>query len=149
MASIGLADSITLRDGRTVSGSYLGGDSRSVRIAVGDRIDTFRVEEISTISFSGDAAVSTPPPRLETRREERRDATRDERRDVTRDERRDATQGVVTLASGTSLTIRTIDSIDSERDYVGKTFHASLDEPVVDSAGNTLIPRGADATVKL
>jgi len=42
-----------------------------------------------------------------------------------------------------------IDSVDSQRDEVGKTFRASLDEPVMDANGNTLIPRGADAIVKL
>jgi len=42
-----------------------------------------------------------------------------------------------------------IDSIDSQRDPVGKLFRASLDEPVVDSNGNTIIPRGADVSVKL
>ncbi len=53
------------------------------------------------------------------------------------------------LATGTVLTVRMIDSIDSTRDYVGKTYHASLDEPVNDANGNTLIPRGADVVVKL
>jgi len=42
-----------------------------------------------------------------------------------------------------------IDSVDSERDRMGQTFRASLDEPVVDASGNTIIPRGADAMVKL
>jgi hypothetical protein len=42
-----------------------------------------------------------------------------------------------------------IDSVDSERDTVGQTFRASIDEPVTDGRGNTLIPRGADVVVKL
>ena len=54
-----------------------------------------------------------------------------------------------TIAARTVLTIRMVDSVDSERDRVGQTFKASLDEPVTDSAGNTLVPRGADVVVKL
>jgi hypothetical protein len=53
------------------------------------------------------------------------------------------------LAAQTAITVRMIDSVDSERDRMGKTFRASLDEAVTDSTGNTLIPRGADAIVKL
>jgi hypothetical protein len=131
VASLGLADTVTLRDGRTVSGSYLGGDARSVRLAVGDRVDTFRIDEISTITF-GDGAGERSGPRDRNDRGERRERA-----------------GGPELATGTVLTVRMIDSVDSERDRVGQTFRASLDEPVVDANGNTLIPRGADVVVKL
>lgn len=53
------------------------------------------------------------------------------------------------IPSGAVLTIRMIDSVDSERDRVGQTFNASLDEPVVDPSGRILVPRGADVVVKL
>jgi hypothetical protein len=41
-----------------------------------------------------------------------------------------------------------IDGVDSERNSVGQTFAASLDEPVA-IEGRTVIPRGADVVVKL
>jgi uncharacterized protein YcfJ len=44
--------------------------------------------------------------------------------------------------------VRLIDDVDSQRDSVGKTFKASLDEPVV-SAERTLIPRNGDVLLKL
>ena len=34
------ADSLTLRSGRVVHGQYLGGDTRQIRMAVGDLVDT-------------------------------------------------------------------------------------------------------------
>ena len=52
------------------------------------------------------------------------------------------------IPSGTVLVVRMIDSVDSERDSTGKTFRASIDEPVVVN-GQTVIPRGADVTAKL
>ncbi|HLX42386.1 MAG TPA: hypothetical protein VKR43_03085 [Bryobacteraceae bacterium] len=143
-AVFSFADTITLRDGRAVNGSYLGGDSRSVRVAVGDRVDTYRVEEISTIVF-GDPTPPAPIPPPAAVREERRDEARIDAREARREEQRAATE----LASGTAITVRMIDSVDSERDRMGQTFRASLDEPVVDASGNTIIPRGADAMVKL
>ena len=43
---------------------------------------------------------------------------------------------------------RMIDGVDSEVNRVGQTFAASMDQPVVLN-GETIIPRGADAVVKL
>jgi hypothetical protein len=126
---IALADTITLRDGRSVNGSYLGGDARNVRMAVGDRVDSFRIEDISTITF-GDSGATAPPPLPPAPQ-----ATMQ-------------SDGAV-LPSGTKVTIRMIDSVDSQRDFVGKTFRASVDEPVTDANGNALIPRGAECVVKL
>ena len=113
------ADSITLRDGRVINGTYLGGDARSVRFAGGDRVENINIEQIVSINFGGPPA---PPPPQSYGSE---------------------------LRAGTALTVRMIDSIDSQRDQVGKNFRASLDEPVVDNNGNTIIPRGADVVVKL
>ncbi len=42
-----------------------------------------------------------------------------------------------------------VDAVDSEKDYVGQKYRASLDEPLMDNAGNTMVPRGADVVVKL
>ena len=42
-----------------------------------------------------------------------------------------------------------VDSVDSERDRAGQTFNASLDEPVLDPSGRTLVARGSDVVVKL
>jgi hypothetical protein len=138
LASVALADTVTFRDGHTVTGSFLGGDARSVRVAVGDRVENYPLDQITSISFNGSApasAAAAPAPAPAPRREE----PRAERRET----------GGTTLASGTVLTVRMVDSVDSQRDRVGQTFRASLDEPVLDSAGNALIRRGANVTVKL
>jgi hypothetical protein len=52
------------------------------------------------------------------------------------------------LPPGTEITIRLIDSIDSEKNDEGDEFRASLDEPV--RLGDTEVaPRGADARIRL
>src|SRR4029077_12827181 len=53
-----------------------------------------------------------------------------------------------TLPAGTNLVIRMIEGVDSETNRGGQTFRASMDQPVVVD-GQTVIPRGADAWVKL
>ena len=54
----------------------------------------------------------------------------------------------VVVPSGTNIVIRMIDPVDSRTNTVGQTFAASVSDPVVFN-GNTVIPRGADAVVKL
>jgi len=147
LAGLGLADTVTFRDGHTVNGSFLGGDARSIRMAVGDRVENYSIGDIVDISFGG-APISAAPERRDEPRPEFRRAE-PTREDPPPDRRADLSGPGPSLASGTVLTIRMIDSVDSERDHVGQTFRASLDEPVVDSGGNTLIPRGADVVVKL
>ncbi len=45
------ADTITLKNGRTIEGTYLGGDARRVRMTVGDSVQTFDTIDIITIRF--------------------------------------------------------------------------------------------------
>jgi hypothetical protein len=140
LASLGWADTITFRDGHTVTGSFIGGDARSIRVAVGDRVETYPVADISGISFAGEARA-TAPPVLRYPPEERRAAAPPSRREEFSQR--------ATIPSGTTLTVRMVDSVDSERDRVGQAFRASLDEPVLDPDGRTLVPRGSDVLVKL
>ncbi|HKE22845.1 MAG TPA: hypothetical protein VKB88_10670 [Bryobacteraceae bacterium] len=63
------ADVITLKNGRVVNGTYLGGDSRQVKVAEGDQVETFQVSEIVKIVFgNGDADVQAPSNRPVLRR---------------------------------------------------------------------------------
>lgn len=54
----------------------------------------------------------------------------------------------VVVPAQTNLVARMIDDIDSEKAKEGDTFHASLDQPVAVN-GQTVLPAGADVTVKL
>jgi len=52
------------------------------------------------------------------------------------------------LASGTAISIRLIDSVDSEKNREGDEFRASLEDPI--TIGNDVVaPKGADAKVRL
>jgi hypothetical protein len=139
--ALGLAaDSVVLRTGKTIEGTYLGGDARRVRMAVGDEVQTIAVEDITQIRFGTDAA--TAPAAAKTRRKVeilRPDAVTTP---VVPAEHR------IEVPAGTSLVVRLIDDVDSERDSTGKTFRASIDEPVVIDE-RTVIPRGADVVAKL
>ena len=123
------AETVTLKNGRVIAGTYLGGSPTEVKLEVGDQIQTVDVEEIVRIEF----------------RTSRGTETATERRDI---EPTRAAGDRIKLPAGTNLVIRMIDGVDSERNTVGQTFAASLDEPVLVD-GRTVIPRGADVVVKL
>lgn len=54
----------------------------------------------------------------------------------------------VTIPAGERVTVRMIDSIDSDRNEVGQVFRASLASPLV-SHGRVVVPTGANVTVLL
>jgi len=143
LANTVMADTVFFRDGHTVNGSFLGGDARTIRVAVGDRVETIRLADVDRISF-GEPQQAYAPPVLRTPPEEPQ-----YRPAPAPPPRRDEFSDRGMIPSGTVLTIRMVDSVDSQRDYVGQTFQASLDEPVLDPGGRTVVPRGADVVVKL
>jgi hypothetical protein len=117
------ADTVTLKTGRVIAGEYLGGSARQVRLDTGDKIQSIDVADITTIQFGApsqgnESAARTSPA------------------------------GAISLPAGAKLVVRMIDSVDSERNSVGQTFAASLDEPVLID-GAAVVPRGADVVVKL
>ena len=142
-ATIGFADTVTLRSGRVIQGTYLGGSARQVRVDLGDRIETLDVTDVSRIEFNVSAPVPPPPPEPLPRRSER-NVFRPDPEPVAPPPARWAGE----LPAGTNLIVRLIDSVDSEVNRVGQTFAASIDEPVMIN-GETVIPRGADVVVKL
>lgn len=152
VASVGFADTITLKSGRVINGTYLGGSPRQVKVEVGDAIETLDVGDIDRIVFHGSSPAAAPAPQAEDRPVLRREDRRDDNvfRPATADAPAPAPapRGTVELPAGTNLTVRMIDGVDSETNSVGQTFAASIDEPVMLN-GDTIIPRGADVTIKL
>ena len=54
----------------------------------------------------------------------------------------------VEVASGTTLTVRMIDGVDSSVNHPGEIFHASLENPIV-VGDEVVVPEGADVYVRL
>ncbi len=190
-ATLGFADTVTLRSGRVINGTYLGGTARTVRVDDGVNVRTIDVSDILRIQFGGDSyeslnrnsggSSSRPTPnradpslssdpndgpalrRADSSSNSDADADRPALRRYPENVSRNpenvmradgseppppamATSG--TLPAGTNLVIRMIEAVDSETHRVGQTFRASLDQPVIVD-GETVIPRGADAWVRL
>jgi len=135
-AAAGLADTLTLRNGQVVNGTYLGGTARTVKMEVGDAIQTYDVTDIATLEFTAGAPPAAAPAAAPAAPAAPAQASQSA-----------GTLGI-DVPAGTPITVRMIDGIDSEKNNRGQTFHASLDDPIIVN-GQVVIDRGADATVKL
>jgi hypothetical protein len=142
------ADTLTLRDGRRIEGTFMGGDARQIRMAVGDQIQNISVTDAVSIQFgsSPTAAITPQQPIVVTPQPSYTPAP------VTQPQY-GQTQSVqaqsgLMIPAGTQVVVRMIDGIDSDRDRVGQTFNASLDEPIVVN-GQQVVPRGADVVARL
>src|ERR1035438_8047062 len=63
--SLGFADTITLKNGGVINGTYLGGTARTVRIDDGQNVRSLDIGDILRIEFSNSdgSSSSAPPPR--------------------------------------------------------------------------------------
>jgi hypothetical protein len=202
LATAGYADIVTLKSGRVINGTYLGGSAREVRVEVGDQIETFDTSQVAKIEF-GNGTVAAGPDRNrpvlrrsdssdsdEGRPSLRRDpsyGTSDSRPTLRREPSTSASsddgppslrrgtggdapqvmrpgdtgpgaastpasvaavRAPVEVTAGTNIVVRIIDPIDSEKATTGQTYRASIDQPIA-VGGDIVIPRGADALVKL
>jgi hypothetical protein len=125
-------DTLFLRDGRTITGRFLSGDARQIRfLSEGGATQAHPLSEVDRIAFGGE--IATQP------------AARNETRTGTGTRSRSSDSVV---PAGTVITVRTIDPINSDESTPGQTYRASIDEAVVVD-GQTIVPKGADATVQV
>jgi hypothetical protein len=140
LISSALGDSLQLRNGSLIKGTFLGGTGEEISFQVGTRVQRYALADVVSVDFD-DASRAYPtaesqlppgPPQPES------DPT------LTTSRSRDT----VTLPSSTRIMIRTIDAIDSDRNQVGDMFQASLERPlVVDDL--IVVPKGTEVYGRL
>ncbi|HUC76586.1 MAG TPA: YMGG-like glycine zipper-containing protein [Vicinamibacterales bacterium] len=120
VASVTLsADKVTLRSGKTVSGSFMGADVKTVRLLLANgSIAEFPVEDVSALAFS--PRKEPPPPAPNPAR----------------------APDPITLPSGTVLNVLLTQDIDVDVAQAGMTFKALLDDPVM-VGGKVIVPRNS------
>jgi len=56
------ADTLTLRNGQVVQGTYMGGTARTVKMQVDDTVKTYDVTDIATLQFTPPASTASAKP---------------------------------------------------------------------------------------
>jgi len=133
--SSGFPDTLTLRNGKVIDGNFVGGTTRQVKMETSAGTQVFDIGEVASIVFtpSGAPAVAAPAAAVPAPAASQPVAAAGQN---------------IEIPAGTHFVVRMIDSVDSERNQVGQTFHASMDEPVY-LHGNQIVPRGSDVVVRL
>ena len=172
LAGILSADTLTLKNGSTINGHFVSGDDHSVRFAIGSQVNTYDIIDIDSLRFAAPPVASAyapppPPPPAQAPPPQAYSSSSNPpssypppspngpppnslAADAPPPQAVPAAMAPnnVEIPAGTQIVVRLIDGADSQRDSLGKTYRASVEQPVVFN-GQTLIPRGSDAVAVL
>jgi len=130
------ADRVRLRSGKIITGMFIGGDSKSVRILLDNgQVSEAPIEDVVAVEFS--ARKPAPPPAAAKPAAAQPQAAL----------KPAAAPKPITVPAGTKLNIRLVQGIDVDASEAGQTFKATVDDPVM-MGGSIVIPRGATAVVQ-
>jgi len=133
-----LADTLTLKSGERVTGYYEGGSARMIKFRANDGVvKDYDILSVQQLQF-GDPAPKAPTPSTSSTPRLTPGSER-----VTRPTSSNAANTGFTIPTGSKVSIRMIDSINSETNKVGETFVAVLDA-ALSQGGLEVVPRGAD-----
>ena len=118
------ADRLRLRSGKVIEGTFLAGDSKTVRmlLANGSKAEV-AIEEVTAVEFTPRRPPPAPPP----------DPAR--------------APAAVMVPQGTTVNVRLTQAIDVDSAQAGANFRAIVDDPVMLN-GKVVIPRGASAVLQ-
>jgi hypothetical protein len=167
------ADTLVLRSGRSIEGTFVSGDARSIRFDDGRSATTYNIGDVESVRFVGGGPNSPPgpgtgpqstnyPPPVNgpsstvapwpsnppARNDPPPAPTYSAGNNNSPQPAPNANPSSVTIPSGKQLVVRLIDPVNSDIDHLGQTYRVSLDEPV-EVEGQTVIPRGTDAVAFL
>ena len=157
LTGLALADELILHNGAVITGTYVGGDARSVRfLGPEGTVQAYSVSHVSAIRFSTPPTAAAPtvpappvapavpappaPPPASPVAAARLAATSGSA-PVT-------PPTGITVPAGTEIRVRLLDSIDADITGVGERFQAHLDAPI--KVGRQIVvPNHTDATVQV
>ena len=136
-------DSVQLRNGQRVDGTLLSAGRTSIRFQnERGRISTYNRSEVEAVYFG---SQNSSQARNNNGRQYYGNA---ERSNTYRPGNTSRNAQGEMLPAGTVISVRTIDAINSDSAHSGESYHASVSQPVVVN-GRTVIPQGADATLRV
>ena len=130
------ADTIRLRSGKAITGQFIGGDSKSVRVLLDNgQVSEVPLEQAVAVDFTPRKPPPPPPPPPAPKpAAAAAPKPAPERR-------------TVMVPAGTALNVRLTEGINVDASAAGQTFKAIVDDPVM-IGGSVVIPRGASASLQ-
>jgi hypothetical protein len=143
-ASCALADTLELKNGSIIKGTYVGGSETQINFRVASSVQQFAVRDVLSLKFDSRPATVSPASR----------ATPSSSPALFPSSARSSETAAVpsqhgmTVPAGTKLLVRTIDSIDSDQNHPGDKFQASLEQPLYENEV-MVAPKGASVFGRL
>ncbi len=174
-AALLLGDTLELKNGSVIKGTYVGGSEAKISFRVGSSVQEYAVADIASLKFEEreSATPARSPGSAENRPAETGFAERSPENPPAPHAPSAAAQSPGSMASadaaaatpsgtsiprttsqsvvvpsGTKVTIRTIDGVDSDKNHPGDKFLASLEQPLVVNEV-TVAPKGASVYGRL
>lgn len=127
------ADSLQLKNGSLINGKFIGGTENEITFQIGSSVQKYEVRDLVSVRFeSATSTTSASSPSLTSRPP----ATTP------------VTASTVTIPTGTRISVRTIDGIDSAKNHPGDRFQASLQESLMVD-GTVVAPKGTNVYGRL
>ncbi len=131
---------VALRDGTRVKGIVTSSSATEIRITSEDNTSrAIPMSQVRSVDYGESAAVPAEAPASQTA-----SSAPDEHHHPVESA---VTTTVYELASGTEISVRNEETIDSGRGTQGQTFAAGVTRNVLDAAGKVVIPDGANAQI--
>ena len=152
-----MADVVTLKDGRQISGTVESGNTTEIHLKVGDRTQTIDVDQLQAIQFgislpapsaAPKAAAAPLPPPPAPPAPAAPSAPTLAARPAAPATAPAAPGASITLPAGTEIAVRTVDRIDSKKADLNHEYAAALDDPIV-LDGVEIVPANADAFLRV
>jgi len=135
------ADTLELKNGSLIKGKFLSGTETEISFQVGSTVQKYNVADIVSLKFNLEGAASAfnlegvstaPAPQPQSSLPD----------DPGTQVHVEIKPTYVTIPAGTRISVRTIDAIDSTDSFVGDSFQASLEEPLM-LEGNVVVAKDA------
>ena len=139
---LGFADTLIMKDGTRHAGTFISATSKMVTFKEGTRIHRYPVSTVQTLEFGHTAATATGAPAAEATSGE---PTLAQRPKSTAAAATRTGRETVVIPSGTEVSVRTNQDIDSGSASVGQKFEGMVANDVSGSSGEVEIPKGSNA----
>jgi hypothetical protein len=136
LGTISWSDTLELKNGSVIKGTYVGGSETQISFRVGSSVQQYAVSDVASLKFDSHEPRTGSTPGFATRSTETVATTTP------------VPAASVTIPTGTRLTVRTIDAVDSDKNHPGDKFLASMEEALY--VDQTLVaPKGASVYGRL
>jgi hypothetical protein len=135
LASVAWSDSLELKNGSLIKGTYMGGSENQISFRVGSNVQQYDVSDVASLKFdSYDSSRTSNEHGFANRDDQdsgrRYESRRDDDSPSRSNSNRQSYSSTTTIPVGTRLLVRTIEPIDSDKNRVGDKFSATLEQPL-------------------